>query len=131
MQEFSTLLSKTNRFAVVGASDDPEKYGYRVYKMLREAGYTVYPVNPKRETVQGDKAFPDLAALPVKPEVVSVITPPAVSLKIVKSAHLLGISFIWLQPGAEDEAVLDYARKNDTGLIHGQCILVEQRRLAD
>ena len=45
------FLKKTNVFAVVGASRDPGKYGHQVYKDLRAAGYTVYPVNPNVEEI--------------------------------------------------------------------------------
>ncbi|MGQ9744340.1 MAG: CoA-binding protein [Candidatus Bathycorpusculaceae bacterium] len=50
-------------FAVVGASD-PRKYGYQVYKDLKNAGYEVYPVNPNAEEILGDKCYPSLENLP-------------------------------------------------------------------
>jgi len=40
------FLNRKNVFAVVGASRDPGKYGYKVYDDLKNAGYQVYPVNP-------------------------------------------------------------------------------------
>ena len=128
MTDLTQLLQKTNVFAVVGASEDVEKYGYRVYKMLKDNGYRTYPVNPNRETVLGDKAYPSLDSVPEKIDVVSIITPPQVSLKVVEKAHQLGIVHIWLQPGAEDEAVIRYAEANGIELIHNQCILIEQGR---
>jgi uncharacterized protein len=126
MENTSTLLDPENIFAVVGASNDPAKYGFKVYKMLKDAGYRVYPVNPKATAIQGDPAFASLDLLPTKPNVVSIITPPTVSLEIVKQAHALGIPHIWLQPGAEDQTVIDYAQQNDIAIIHNQCILIAQ-----
>ncbi|UCE16438.1 MAG: CoA-binding protein, partial [Candidatus Bathyarchaeota archaeon] len=58
------FLNKGNIFAVVGASRDSEKYGYQVYKDLREAGYRVYPVNPKADKILGDKCYLNLRDLP-------------------------------------------------------------------
>jgi hypothetical protein len=51
------FLKKTNVFAVVGASRDSKKYGYQVYRDLRNAGYRVYPVNPNVNEVLGDKCY--------------------------------------------------------------------------
>jgi predicted CoA-binding protein len=64
--------------------------------------------------------FPDKTAI-------SVITPPAVTLKVLQDAKQLGIKHIWIQPGGEDEKVIDFAKANpDLGiLLGGPCILVE------
>ena len=51
------FLNKRNIFAVVGASRNPKKYGYQVYKDLKEAGYTVYPVNPNADEILGTDAI--------------------------------------------------------------------------
>ncbi|MDI6704562.1 MAG: CoA-binding protein, partial [bacterium] len=59
------FLEKKNVFAVVGASRDPDKYGYQVYKDLKNAGYKVYPVNPNAEEILGNKCYPSLESLPV------------------------------------------------------------------
>lgn len=44
-------------WAVVGANQDPEKYGNMIYRKLKTRGYDVYAVNPMYETVEGDKCF--------------------------------------------------------------------------
>ncbi|MEM4804135.1 MAG: CoA-binding protein, partial [Candidatus Nezhaarchaeales archaeon] len=64
------FLDRRNVFAVVGASRDPQKYGYQVYRDLKSAGYKVYPVNPNAQEVLGDKCYPSLKELPAKPDVV-------------------------------------------------------------
>jgi predicted CoA-binding protein len=51
-------------WAVVGANENPEKYGNMIYRKLRAKGYEVYPVNPNYETVEGDKCYKDLSSLP-------------------------------------------------------------------
>ena len=52
--------------AIVGQSDDAGKTAGRPLKFLRQMGYAgrVYPINPRRETVLGERAWPSLAALP-------------------------------------------------------------------
>jgi hypothetical protein len=92
------FLDKTNTFAVVGASRNPDKYGHQVYKDLKGAGYKVYPVNPNAKEVLGDKCYPDLKDLPTKPDVVNVVVPPKVTEKIVRTCKMLGITKVWMQP---------------------------------
>ncbi len=56
-------------WAVVGASEDPAKYGNRIFRDLREAGYTVYQVNPRRGEIEGQTLYPALSDLPERPAV--------------------------------------------------------------
>jgi len=53
-ESIKVFLNKKNVFAVVGASRDPRKYGYQVYKDLK-CGYEVYPINPNAKEILGDK----------------------------------------------------------------------------
>ena len=75
------FLDKKNVYAVVGASRDPAKYGHQIYQDLRDGGYRVYPINPNAKTILGDKCYPSLNNLPVKPDVVDVVVPPKIALK--------------------------------------------------
>jgi uncharacterized protein len=53
-------------WAVIGANNDPDKFGNIIYKRLKSEGYTVYPVNPMYEEVEGDPCYPDLESLPLQ-----------------------------------------------------------------
>ena len=68
-------LLRPRSVAIVGASDDPKKDGARPLRFLRKHGYpgAVYPVNPRRDTVLGEKAWPSLAALPERPDHVYIV----------------------------------------------------------
>ncbi|WPZ35812.1 acetate--CoA ligase family protein [Thalassobaculum sp. OXR-137] len=77
--------------AVVGASDDPKKDSARPLRFLRKHGFagTVWPINPMRETVLGEKAWPSLAALPAVPEHVYIVTAAErVEEQVVEAARL-------------------------------------------
>jgi uncharacterized protein len=111
--------------AVVGASPDRAKYGNKVLRSYQQSGREVYPVHPREKMIEGLTAYPDLAALPAPVHGISVIVPPAVSLLVVEQAAALGITHVWLQPGAEDESVLARAAELELELIAGgPCILV-------
>jgi predicted CoA-binding protein len=115
-------------WAVVGASQDRSKFGYRIFRSLKSAGYTVYPVNPKGGELEGGKVYASLADLPEPPEVVDLVVPPRVSEQIVEEAHELGLTRIWMQPGAESEAAIAYCREHGVQVVHHACAMVHKRQ---
>ncbi|MBE0520378.1 CoA-binding protein [Candidatus Bathyarchaeota archaeon] len=121
------FLDKKNVFAVVGASRNPKKYGHQVYKDLRNAGYRVYPVNPNTNEVLGDKCYPSIEALSVKPDVADLVVPPKVTEQVVKTCKRLGIKKVWMQPGSESETAINFCRENEIDVVHGVCVMVERR----
>jgi predicted CoA-binding protein len=114
-------------WAVVGASQDRSKYGNRVFRSLRGAGYTVYPVNPKGGEVERVEAYASLADLPQLPDVVDLVVPPQVTEQVVKEAHRLGLSRIWMQPGAESEAAIAYCHQQGMQVVYDACAMVHKR----
>lgn len=114
-----------DRFAVVGASNDKHKYGAKVLRCYRQNDREVYPVHPRETQIQGLDAHPSLASLPVPVLAASVITPPAVTEKVVEDAIEAGVQFLWMQPGAESEAAIDKAEEAGIRVIAGgPCLLV-------
>ncbi len=115
-------------FAVVGASNDPAKFGALVLAAYRRAGLRAYPVNPREREVQGLPCHPDLASLPEPVLNVSIITPPTVTERIVEEAARAGVRCVWMQPGAESAAAVARARALGLEVISGgPCVLVELR----
>lgn len=115
-------------WAVVGASQDRLKFGYRVFRSLSDAGYVVYPVNPTGDELDGVPVYRRLADLPQKPEVVDLVVPPAVTDQIVKEAHQLGLDRVWMQPGAESDAAISYCQENGMQVVYHACAMVHQLR---
>ena len=121
-------MDKNNVFAVVGVSKSPEKYRRRVYQDLRDARLKVYPVNPNTDEVLSDKCYPSLNTLPEKPDVVDIVVPPKETEEVVKTCKKLGIKKVWMQPGSESQAAIDYCRKNGIDVNYGICIVQERRK---
>ena len=115
-------------WAVVGATDNQEKFGHKIFKLLKAAGYKVFPVNPGVEAILKEKCYPSLAALPVKPDAVNFVVPPKVGEPIIAECVALGIKNVWLQPGANGENVVTAAKNAELNVIHRSCILVEVRK---
>ena len=70
-------IFEPHRIAVIGASDAPTSVGYTVLRNLVGSGFrgVVYPVNPKREAVQGIQAYKDIPSLPHAPDLAVICTP--------------------------------------------------------
>jgi len=77
LEEF---LRPSHVFAVVGATPKREKYGYKIFKSLKEAGYKVYAVNPNHEEIEGERCYASLSELPEKPDVVDIVVPGRLTL---------------------------------------------------
>jgi len=128
MDMISTLLNEGDPVvAVVGATDNPRKYGNMIYRDLKDKGFRVYPVNATRATVDGDPVFATLAELPEPPDIVNFVVPPSRTLRILEQAKDLGFTTVWVQPGAENEAVLDYLEDHDFDYLANACIMVRAR----
>ncbi len=120
---------KLGVWAVVGASNDRTKYGNIIYRDLRDADFNVYPVNPKLDTVEGDKAYPRLQDLPERPDVADIVVPPSVGRAIADDARESGVAYFWLQPGAESPELIAYAESLGLKVIHDACVMVARRSL--
>src|SRR5438128_3185682 len=79
--------------AIIGQSDDAAKAAGRPLKFLRRIGYAgrVYPINSRRETVLGERAWPALAALPEPPDHAYIVTPTEAAVAAVEECGALGV----------------------------------------
>ena len=112
-------------YAVVGASTNRDKYGNKVFRAYQQSGRDAWPINPRAEEVEGEKAFPDLGSLPSAPRAVSIITPPKITEQVVEEAAKAGAKFVWMQPGAESDAAVEKAKEKGLQVIaDGSCFLV-------
>ncbi|MBI9043777.1 MAG: CoA-binding protein [Anaerolineaceae bacterium] len=112
------------KIAVVGASRNKKKFGYMVFKDLKEKGYQVYPVNPNAESVDGETCFPDLNNLPEKVDGIVTVVPPAETERIVLAAAEAGITRIWMQQGSESEKAINGCKEHNIAYVSGECILM-------
>lgn len=114
-------------WAVVGATDNKDRFGYKIYKTMKDGGWTVYPVNPRIKEIDSEVCYSDLASLPEKPGVVNLVTNPEISLEIVKQCKELGLMRVWIQPGADSADVLNYCEENGIDVLSKRCAMAESR----
>lgn len=132
MQDIIALLSDPETtIAVVGATDNLSKYGARIYRDLKSKGFTVYPINPARDTVDGDKAYASVTEIEDAPTIIDFVVPPHRTLRILGDCLEAGLKNVWVQPGAGNEEVVEFLAANDFNyLADNACIMVESRVLA-
>lgn len=123
----AALLEPDSTVALVGANDDPGKYGSVIYRDLKAKGYTVFPVNPNRDTVDGDPSYQSLADLPQRPTIVNFVVPPPISMKVLAEAKELGDMLVWMQPGSSSPEVREYIESNGFEALIDACIMVQTR----
>lgn len=124
MEDLIKEFMVQKKFAVIGATDNPEKYGNRIVKNLKNRGYEVYPVNPKLDAVEGLTCYKTLSDVPVKVDIVDFVVPPAVTEKTLEECVKLGLTRIWLQPGSESEAAIAYCKEHNLKVVHDVCVMV-------
>jgi uncharacterized protein len=81
-------------WAVVGANQDPEKYGNMIYNKLKKKDYEVYAVDPMYETIEIDNCYKNLSSLPKVPEVIDMVVSPKRKKAVLEVAVKLGIRYI-------------------------------------
>lgn len=112
-------------YGVVGASTNRSKFGNKVLRVYLQKNLKVYPINPHEKVIEGLQSLTDIESLPNEVKSISIITPPAVTEKIVDQAIRKGIKNIWIQPGAASLKAIQNCHANKINVIaNGPCILV-------
>jgi predicted CoA-binding protein len=143
MQKFTVspteVMKKYRVIAVVGASKNPEKEAGSVPAYLHDHGYTIIPVNPTTDSVNGLKSYPSLADIPgdlsQKVEVVDVFRPseelPQVAKQVVEMKMKTGRPFVfWGQLGLENDEAKRILGEAKVDYVMDKCMRIEHRLAA-
>ena len=112
-----------NTVAIIGASNDPRKFGNKAVRAFLQQGYTVYPVNPNETEVEGIVAYKSIREVPERPQMISVYVPPQVLRKLLPDIAERGCEELWLNPGTESDEVLAEAERLGLNVIQA-CSIV-------
>ena len=102
-------MSKT--VAVVGASSSRAKFGTKALRAFLAQGYRVLPINPNEREVEGLKTYASVLDVEGAIDMATVYVQPDVTLRLLDEFEQKGIPEIWVNPGAEDDAVMAEARR--------------------
>jgi predicted CoA-binding protein len=96
--------------AVIGASSNRNKFGNRAVRAFRQQGYTVVPINPHEAEVEGLKSYASVLDVPGAIDMASFYLPPEIGLQVIDEVAGKGIPEVWLNPGAESDALIARAK---------------------
>jgi predicted CoA-binding protein len=96
--------------AVIGASSNRNKFGNRAVRAFQRQGYTVVPINPHEAEVEGLKSYASVLDVPGAIDMASFYLPPEIGLQVIDEVARKRIPEVWLNPGAESDALIARAK---------------------
>ncbi|MFH1161052.1 MAG: CoA-binding protein [bacterium] len=112
------------KLAMAGVSRDPKKFGYQVFKELRDRGFTLFPVHPVAEKIDDIQAYTQVFDLPFEVKHLLIMTPKKETEKLVMNAIAHGIDHIWIQQMSDTPEAVKLATEAGVRLVTGQCIFM-------
>lgn len=112
-------------WVVVGANTNHGKFGNKIFRRLKSAGYLVYPLNPFHDEIEGNRCYATPADLPGIPDCASMVVSPDKGRALLQPLFDQGIRLLWFQPGAYDQRILDEAVAKGFDIIYDYCVLIE------
>jgi len=100
--------------AIIGASNQREKFGNKAVRAYVAHGHSVYPVNLRERSIEGVPAFRPILDIPVKLDATLMYVPPEVTIKLLSAIARKGPGKLYFNPGSEDDAAI--ARAHELGL---------------
>jgi hypothetical protein len=103
--------------AVIGASADRSKFGNKAVRAYQELGWTVYPVHPSADEIEGLKVYPTIAAVPRPIERVSMYLPAAQTVALLDDIAAAAPAEFWLNPGSASDELIEAAQRRGLNVI--------------
>ena len=125
MQNIINAFIDDKNIAIVGASENKKKFGNMMVRTFKKKGYNVFPVNPKSDTIEGEKCYSTIKELPS--DVINVLftVPPAVTEQVVKECPDAGVKRVWMHrgagKGAVSETAKEFCKENNIDVVYGVC----------
>jgi uncharacterized protein len=123
------LVREARTVAVVGLSPDPGRPSHGVARYLRRSGLRILPVNPALTSWEGLPAYPSLADLPERVDIVDVFRRPEHVPAIARDAVAIGAGALWLQLGVLSEEGAEIATAGGLDVVMDRCLAVEHREV--
>ena len=96
--------------AVIGASTDRSKFGNKAVRAFLNHGDQVVPINPSEPEVEGLKAYRSVLDVPQPVDMATFYVPPKVGEQVIEEVARKGIREVWLNPGADSDALAERGR---------------------
>ncbi len=108
---------------VIGASNKPNRYSYKVLKKLLENGHTVFPIHPRLEEIEGLKVFHSLKEISEKIDTITLYVASDRSTMMQDDIFSISPRRIIFNPGAENTILFKNAQEKGITAMNA-CTLV-------
>lgn len=122
------LLAGAKSVAIVGYSPRPQRASHNIARQLQRMGLRIIPVRPDVDSGLGERAWPDLAAVPGVPDIVNVFRAPEHVPEIVDQCVARGLPALWLQDGVVHEEAALRARAAGMTVVMDRCLMRDYAR---
>jgi len=131
LAEIEKVLKEIRTIAVVGLSPKENRPSNMVGRYLKDAGYTIFPVNPGQEEILGEKCYPSVNEIKESIDVIDIFRRAEDVVPIVEAALQLTVlpKVIWMQLGIINEAAAALARSKGIMVIMDRCIKVDHQNM--
>ena len=131
--QINHLLDTSKTIALVGLSSDRQKASYFVAGYLKDEGYRIVPVNPKADTILGEKVYPDVASIPFPVDIIDIFRPAQdvdeiVSQAIARKEKGIDSPTIWMQLRIINLPAAERALAAGLTVIVDKCVKMEHGR---
>ena len=131
--QINQLLDAAKTIAIVGLSSDRQKASYFVAGYLKDEGYRIVPVNPKADTILGEKVYPDVASIPFPVDIIDIFRPPQdideiVTQAIARKEKSIDSPAIWMQLRLVNLPAAERALAAGLTVIVDKCVKMEHGR---
>jgi len=109
--------------AVIGASSNRDKFGNKAVRAFAQRGYTVIPINPAENNVEGYPAYRSVLDVPGHIDLATLYVAPPIGVQVMDDLAKKGIPEVWLNPGAYDRSVVDKAQSLGLKTVR-QCSII-------
>ena len=109
--------------AIVGASKHRHKYGNKALRAFERQGYTVVPINPHETEIEGHRAYHSVLDFPGTIDMATVYVHAAAGVTVMEELARKGVAEVWLNPGADEDEVVERARALGLNVIQACSIL--------
>lgn len=148
MTRIKSFFGSKREYAVVGATKNPSKFGFKILSWYVNHNLPVVPINPRESEILGQTVVPSikelLKAISIKTDIshhhlaiadglsISFLTPPQITQQTLTEISQFPnykelVKGVWFQPGSYDQAVLDKVSEiglEDKAIHEDECILV-------
>ena len=104
-------MATAKTVAIIGASSNRAKFGNKALRAFEKQGFRVVPINPHEREIEGHATYASVLDFPDPIDMATVYVPAGAGVRVMEDLAQKGVPEVWLNPGADDDAVVSRAKQ--------------------